>query len=48
MPKVNYTTEGGKKSTREFSTQAEAKAWIEVVKERGWSARISTVKKATS
>ena len=45
MPKVTYTTEGGKKSSREFATEQEAKDWIEIVKERGWTARKSPTKK---
>jgi hypothetical protein len=43
MPRVTYTTEGGKKSAREFSTEKEARAWIEIAKERGWSARMGKV-----
>ena len=44
--KVNYTTEGGKKSSREFPTQAEAKEWIAMAKERGWKASVSKAKEA--
>lgn len=44
--KVNYTTEGGKKSSREFTTQAEAKEWISMAKERGWKASVSKAKEA--
>ena len=43
--KVNYTTEGGKQSSREFPTQAEAKEWVAMVKERGWTASVSKAKK---
>ena len=44
--KVNYTTEGGKKSSREFATQAEAKEWAAMAKERGWKASVSKAKEA--
>ena len=45
MIRVAYTTEGGKKSTRIFYTEEEARDWIEVVKDRGWTARMSPTKK---
>ena len=45
MVKVAYTTEGGKKSSREFASNAEAEEWIDMAKERGWTARISKPKK---
>ena len=44
--KVNYTTEVGKKSSREITTQAEAKEWIAMAKERGWKASVSKAKEA--
>ena len=45
MPKVTYTTEGGKQCCSAFVIEQVAKDWIEIAKERGWTARKSPTKK---